>query len=86
MATRAETKIIGLKKFRACITSLWKEAKKKNTSYIVFHRSTPILKVQPISKHEHVIEKLAQEVREARVDAKAGKMYSEEEVYKKLGL
>ena len=46
------TKVIGIKKFRASITSLWKEAKKNQIRYIVMHRNTPIMEVNPISEKE----------------------------------
>lgn len=80
------TKIIGIKDFRQNITSIWKEAREKNISYIVMHHTVPIFKVDPIDEEEMILESLVKDVGEAREQVKKGKVYSEAEVYKKLGI
>ena len=80
------TKIIGIKKFRENITSLWKEAKKKKIKYIVMYHSKPILEVNPIDEDELILEKFAEEIKEAREQVKRGEVYTQEEMEKLLGL
>ncbi len=80
------TKIIGIKNFRENITSLWKEAKKKNIRYIVMYHSKPVLEVSPLDDEEVILEKLAADIEEARSQVKRGEVYTEAEVYKRLGI
>jgi len=80
------TKIIGIKEFRKNITNIWKDIKRKNVRFIVMHHSTPVLEVNPIHEDRLVLEKLANEIQEAREQMKKGEVYSEAEVYKELGL
>lgn len=80
------TKIIGIKDFRQNITSIWKEAREKNISYIVMHHAVPIFKIDPIDEEEMILESLVKDVEEARDQVKKGEVYSESEVYKKLGI
>ncbi len=80
------TKIIGIKKFRENITSLWKEAKKKKIRYIVMYHSTPIMEVNPIDEKELVLENLAKDITEAREQVERGEVYTQEEVMKEFGL
>jgi hypothetical protein len=80
------TKIIGIKDFRKNITSIWKEAREKNISYIVMHHTVPIFKVDPIDEEEMILENLVKDVEEAREQVKKGQTYGESEVYKKLGI
>ncbi|MBD3330336.1 hypothetical protein GF354_02275 [Candidatus Peregrinibacteria bacterium] len=80
------TKIIGIKKFRENITSLWKEAKKKKIRYIVMYHSTPVMEVNPIDDDALILEKLAKDIAEAREQVKRGEVYTQEEVMKEFGL
>lgn len=80
------TKLIGVKKFRQNVSNLYKEAKKNNLQYIVLNRNQPIFKVSPLSEKDVIIEKLAQDVKEAREDIKKGEVYDFEEVCNELGL
>ncbi len=79
------TKVIGIKQFRGNITSFWREAKLKNIRYIVMHHSKPILEVNPIDEDELMLETVVKDVKKARSQAKKGKIYTSEEVRKKLG-
>lgn len=79
------TKVIGIKKFRQNMTSLWKEAKKKNIRFIVLHHSQPVFEVKPLSEEELILEKHAADIAEAREQFKKGEVYTEEEVGKILG-
>lgn len=80
------TKIVGIKDFRENITSIWREARKKNIRYIVMYHSTPIFEVNPLNEDEFIIEELSRDVAKAREQVKSGEVYSEAEVYKKLGI
>ncbi len=80
------TKIIGIKQFRQNITSLWKDARKNNIRYIVLYHSKPIFEVNPIDEDELILEKFADDIAEARAQARRGEVYSTEEVRKKLKL
>ena len=79
------TKMIGLKEFRTNITTLWKTAQKKGIRYIVMHHSRPVFEVNPVSNDDILI-KLASDVASARQAAKQGQVYTQEEVFKRLGL
>lgn len=80
------TKIIGIKKFRENITTLWKEAKNKKIRYIVMYHSEPIMEVNPIDESELILENLEKDIAQAREQAKKGEVYTQEQVLKKLGL
>lgn len=80
------TKIIGIKDFRQNITSIWREAREKNISYIVMYHTLPIFEVNPINEEEMILDNLVNDVKEAREQVQKGDVYSEAEVYKKLGI
>lgn len=50
------------------------------------HHSKPILEVTPIDEEEMILENLIEEIEKARKQVKKGELYSETEVYKKLGI
>lgn len=80
------TKIIGIKKFRENITSLWKEAREKKIRYVVMYHSKPILEVNPIDEDELILENLANDIAAAREQVKRGEVYTQEEIMKEFGL
>ncbi|PIS32322.1 hypothetical protein COT40_00705 [Candidatus Peregrinibacteria bacterium CG08_land_8_20_14_0_20_41_10] len=80
------TKLVGIKDFRKNITSLWRDAQKKQIRYVVMYHSRPILEVSPLSSEEIVLEELAGEIAEARRQVRQGKVYTQAETYKRLGL
>lgn len=81
------TKIIGIKKFRQNMTSLWKEARENNIRFIVLHHSEPVFEVTPIDEDELIVEKYGDEVEGAWQSYKDGaKVYTLEEARKELGL
>jgi len=81
-----ETRLIGVREFRQNITSLYKRAIKNNWRYVVLNRNQPIFRIEPLSKKDAVIEKLAKDVKEAREDIKKGRVYDFEEVCNEIGL
>lgn len=80
------TKLIGIKKFRENISQIWKEAQKKEVQYIILYHSKPVFTLNPIREEDMVFQKLAQEIKEAREEVRRGEIYSEEEIYKALGV
>lgn len=80
------TKLIGVREFRQNIASLYQKAAKNNWRFIVLNRNKPIFKVEPLSKKDAIIEKLAMDIAEAREDVKKGRVYDFEEIRKELGL
>lgn len=81
-----QTKLIGVREFRQNIATLYEEAKKNNLKYIVLNHNQPIFKVEPLDKKDAIIEKLAHDIEEARLDVKKGKVYDFEEVCKEFGI
>lgn len=79
------TKTIGLKDFRTNITALWKTAQKKGIRYIVMHHARPVFEVNPVMEND-IYAKLMADVAAARLAAKQGRVYTQEEVFKRLGL
>ncbi len=80
------TKLIGVKEFRQNIATLFKQATKNNWRFIILNRNQPIFKVEPLSKKDATVEKLAMDIAEAREDVKKGRLYDFEDVCKDLGL
>lgn len=80
------TKLIGIREFRQNITNLQEKALKNNWRFVVLNRNQPVFKVEPLSKKDAVLEKLAFDIEEAREDIKKGRLYDAEEVRKELGL
>jgi len=80
------TKLIGIREFRQNITSLQAKALKNNWRFVVLNRNQPVFKVEPLSKKDAILEKLAIDIEEAREDVKKGRIYNAEEVRRELGL
>ena len=80
------TKLIGIKEFRAKITSLWKHARKYNVRYVVMYHSEPIFEINPITEKEVALEQLVKDVKRARAQVKRGEVYTQEEIMKEFGL
>ncbi|PCI25119.1 hypothetical protein COB57_02795 [Candidatus Peregrinibacteria bacterium] len=80
------TQILGIKEFRQNITSLWKKSRAENIRYIVMYHSQPIFEVNPLMDEDFILENYIQDIAEARNDIKCGNVYTQEEVFKELGL
>jgi hypothetical protein len=80
------TKFVGLKDFRQNLATYTKEAKIKKIRLIILKKNVPVLEVKALDEKEFTLEKLAAEIAEARKQVKEGKVYTHEEVIKKLGL
>lgn len=79
------TQMIGLKEFRSNITTLWKKAQKRGIRYIVMHHSRPVFEVNPVMQDDILVQ-LASDISKARQTAKQGRVYTQEQVLKRLGL
>jgi len=80
------TQVIGIKEFRQNITSLWKDARKKDRRYIVMHHSKPVFEVRPFTDDQLVFKDFEEDIKEARAQVKRGETYTHEEALKMLGL
>ena len=80
------TKLIGVREFRQNMAQLYEKAKRNNWRFIILNRNQPIFKIEPLSRKDAVVEKLAMEIQEAREDVKNGRVYDFEEICYELGL
>ncbi len=80
------TKLIGVREFRENMTTLYDQAIKNNWRFVVLNRNQPIFKIEPLKKKDASLEKLSKEIEEAREDVKKGRLYTVEEIRKKLDL
>lgn len=80
------TQLIGMKDFRQNLATYTKTAKKKKIRFIILKKNVPVLEVIPIDEKKFALEKLSAEISEARVQAKKGEVYSQEEIMKEFGL
>ena len=80
------TKFIGVREFRQNITTFYKKAQKDNARYIVLNKNKPVFEVRPLSEKDFFLENLLITTKEARADAKAGRVHSLESIEKELGL
>ncbi|MBI2410969.1 MAG: hypothetical protein HYV32_03725 [Candidatus Kerfeldbacteria bacterium] len=79
------TQLIGLKQFRANISTLWKKSQKKNIRYIVMNHARPILEVRPVQDAD-ILMKLANDIAHSRKQVEEGKVYTQKELRQILDL
>lgn len=70
------TKLIGVREFRQNMATLCEKARKNNWRFVVLNRNQPIFRVEPLSKKDATIEKLAKEIEKAREDMRKGRLES----------
>lgn len=80
------TRFIGVKEFRRTLTSVANRARAKRERYIVLRKNEPIFELRPLSKKDATLEKLARDLAEAEADVRAGRVYTQKQVEKMLGL
>lgn len=80
------TKLIGMKDFRQNLATYTKKAQKAQIRFIILKKNVPVLEVKPIDEKSFALEKLAEEIKEARAQYKRGEYFTQEEVMKKFGL
>jgi protoheme ferro-lyase len=80
------TKVIGIKAFRQNMTKLWKKGRKEKVRFIVMNHSVPVMEVNPIDEDELFMKMFAKDIEEALKQVDEGKVYTAEEVRRKLKL
>ena len=80
------TKFIGVKEFRQNIAKIVKNSKKYDQRLVILNRNTPILEVRPLSSKNFTLESLTLDIQQGLDDAKAGRVYSQAQIERKLGL
>lgn len=80
------TRFIGMKQLRQNMAKISRDAHKKNERLIILRKNEPIFELRPLSEKDSLIESFRREIAEAEADVKAGRVYSQEEIEKKLGL
>ncbi len=80
------TRFIGVKELRQNMSKITKRAQKKNERLIVLRKNEPIFELKPLSKGGVLKESFLRDVEVARKSARAGNVYSHNEVRKMLGL
>ena len=80
------TKLIGVKEFRQHMAKFTLQARRNGWRYIVLSRNEPLFEVKPLSKRDAVLEKLAADVAEARLEVREGKTLPLEQALRSIGL
>ena len=79
------TKLIGIKEFRQNISDYAKKAQKGGVRFIVMNRNKPLFELKPFSEDEE-LEVLFADIAEAERDVREGRVYSQAQIEKMLGL
>jgi len=80
------TRFVGTKELRQNMAKITKEAQEKNECIIVLRKNKPIFELRPLSDEDTLVESFRHDIEEARADKKAGKIFSQEQVLRELGL
>ena len=80
------TKFIGVKDLRQNMAKITKDAQKKKERIIVLRKNKPIFELRPLSDEDIYKESFIRDVKEAVADKKAGRVKSQAQVEKMLGL
>lgn len=80
------TRFIGLKELRSRLTNFASQAHTQRERYIVLRKNEPIFELRPLSKEDATLEKLAHDIALAEEDVRKGRLYSQADVERMLGL
>ena len=80
------TRFVGIKELRQNMAKMANQALKKKERLIVLRKNVPVFELRPLSKQDATLERLLLDLQEAEDDVKAGRLHSQEEVEKMLGL
>ena len=80
------TKFIGTKELRQNMAKITKEAQAKNERIIVLRKNQPIFELRPLSDENALVESFRRDIDEARQDKKSGRVKSQAQVEKMLGI
>ncbi len=81
-----KTELIGIKEFRQNIASYTSKAKENGITYIVLRKNVPVLEVKSINEKDFALEKLSNEISEARQQVKEGKIIDQKEIMEEFGI
>ena len=79
------TRFVGIKEFRQNMAKLSNKMLRNNERLIVLRKNKPLIELRPIQKQEKLFE-FYKEIEDARASARAGNVYTQDEVRKMLGL
>ena len=79
------TKLIGIKEFRQNISDFAKRARKGDVRFVVMNRNKPLFELKPFAKDEEM-ENIFLDVIKAEKDVREGRVHSQEQIEKALGL
>jgi len=79
-------RFVSLNEFRQNVSTFAGQTKKKNQRLILQSKNEFFFELRPLTKKEIAMEKFARDIQEAEEDVKTGRVYSIEEVEKRLGL
>lgn len=77
------TKIIGIKDFRANISNYAKKAQKDSARYIIMNRNKPLFELKPFSENEE-LEEIFAEILNAKQDIRKGRIHKQEDILKEF--
>lgn len=80
------TKFIGTKELRQNMAKISLRALKNNERLIVLRKNQPVFELRPLSGTDFLVESLRKDIVEARLDKKFGRVKTQAEVEKILGL
>ena len=80
------TKFVGTKELRQNMAKIAKSALENKEKIIVLRKNKPIFELRPLSDEDSLLESFRIDIEEAQNDKKAGRVKSQVEVEKLLGL
>lgn len=80
------TRFVGVKEFRQNMAQLSARARRNNERLIILRKNEMLFELRPLSGAGMHLEELMRDVDEARNDVRRGKIYTADQVRKKLGL
>jgi len=79
------TKFIGIKEFRQNIADYAARARTGDVRFVVMNRTKPLFEIKPFADDVYLDDFIA-DVKQAEADVAAGRVYTQEQVRKELGL
>lgn len=80
------TRFIGVRELRQQLAKIGKRAQEKNERFIVLRKNQFLFEIRPLSQKAMTLEKLLSDIKEAKDDVKANRVYTTKEVQKMLNL
>lgn len=77
------TKIIGIKDFRANISNYIDKARKGDKRYVVMNRNKPLFEIKPFEEDKE-IEDIFFDILKSKDDIKNGRLYSQDNILKEF--